>query len=93
MPYKTTILAGSIDIGDLGIRVIGFLWLIAALAFVACSIGTGARLRWWQPMTLITSILSFLLCIAGWPYARYGLFINIALIAFLLSNRQMGWLL
>lgn len=70
-----------------------FLWLVVALAFAASSISTGARLSWWQPATLITSVLSLLLCIVGWPDARFGLFINIALIAFLLVNKQTGWLL
>jgi hypothetical protein len=92
MPYKTTILSGNINIGDWGIRVFGFLWLATAIAFVASSIGTGARFPWWQPVTLITSVFSLLLCIIGWPDARYGVFINIALIAFLLVNKQTGWL-
>ncbi len=92
MPYKTTILAGNVNVGDLGIRVVGVLWLATALAFAASSIGTGTRLPWWQPVTLITSVFSLLLCIVGWPDARFGLFINIALIAFLLVNKQTGWL-
>jgi hypothetical protein len=92
MSYKTTILAGNVNVGDLGIRVVGVLWLAAALAFAASSIGTVTRLPWWQPVTLITSVFSLLLCIVGWPDARFGLFINIALIAFLLVNKQTGWL-
>ncbi len=92
IPYKTTLLAGNINVGDWGIRVYGFLWLVAALAFTASSIGTGARLSWWQSLTLMTSVFSLLLCIVGWPEARFGLFINLALIAFLLANKQTGWL-
>ncbi len=91
MPYKTTILAGNLHVGDLGMRVFGFLWLGVAGAFAACSIGVGARLPWWQSAALITSLFSLLLCIAGWPDARLGVIINIALLAFLLLNRQMGW--
>ncbi|MGD1995149.1 MAG: hypothetical protein PVH62_00095 [Anaerolineae bacterium] len=92
MPYSTTILAGSVDIGDAGIRLVGILWLASALAFAASSIGTGARLKWWQSVTLTTSVFSLLLSIIGWPDARFGLFINIALIVFLLVNRKTGWL-
>ncbi len=92
MPYKTTILAGKIYVGDAGIHVFGALWLLASLAFVVASIGTGARLAWWQSVTMIASGFSFLLCLLGWPEARLGLFINLALIAFLLLNRQTGWL-
>jgi hypothetical protein len=92
MPYKTTILAGNVNVGDVGIRVVGGLWLAVALAFAASGIGTGMRLPWWQPVTLITSVFSLLLCIVDWPDARFGVFINIALIAFLLVNKQTGWL-
>lgn len=38
MPYKTTILAGNINVGDLGIRVFGFLvsaGLIRDLAYLS----------------------------------------------------------
>ncbi len=92
MPYKTSILAGRVDVGDFVIRVVGVLWLLAALAFVTSSIGTATRLSWWQPAALTTSIVSLLLCIIGWPEARFGLLINTALIAFLLMNKQAGWL-
>ena len=92
MPYKTTVFADSVNVGDLGIRVMGILWLIAALAFAVSSIGVLARLPWWLPVTVIVAVFSFFLCIIGWPDARFGLFINIALIAFLLVNKQTGWL-
>ncbi len=92
MPYKTTIFAGNIHIGDMGIRIVGVFWLATALAFVASSIGIGIRLPWWQSVTLAVSVFSLLLCITGWPDARLGVFVNLALIAFLLVNRQTGWL-
>jgi hypothetical protein len=93
MPYKTTILAKSVNVGDLGIRVVGILWLIAALAFAVCGVGALARASWWLPATLIVAVFSFFLCIIGWPDAQIGVFINIAIAAFLLVARQKGWLL
>ena len=92
MPYKTTVLADSVNVGDLGIRVMGILWLIAALAFAVSSIGVLARLSWWLPVTVIVAVFSFFLCIIGWPDSRIGVFINVAIVAFLLVGRQMGWL-
>ncbi len=92
MPYKTTVFSDLVNVGDLGIRVIGILWLIAALAFAVSSIGVLSRLPWWLPVTLSVAVFSFFLCIIGWPDTRFGLFINIALIAFLLVNKQSGWL-
>jgi hypothetical protein len=34
MPYTTTVLGGTADLGSVGIRIVSFLWLLAALAFV-----------------------------------------------------------
>ncbi|NOY61522.1 MAG: ABC transporter permease [Calditrichaeota bacterium] len=92
MPYKTTVLADSVNVGDLGIRVMGILWLITALAFAVSGIGVLARLTWWLPVTVIVAVFSFFLCIIGWPDSRIGVFINVAIVAFLLVGRQMGWL-
>jgi len=92
MPYKTTVFAGLINVGDLGIRVIGILWLIAALAFAVSGIGVLARLSWWLPVTVIVAVFSFILCIIGWPDSRIGVFINVAIVAFLLVGKQMSWL-
>ena len=32
--YKTTIASGAIDVGDIGIRLVGIFWLLTAAAFV-----------------------------------------------------------
>ncbi len=92
IPYKTTILAGNVDLGDVGIKVMGALWLTAALAFSVSGISTIARVQSWKTVTLLTSVFSLFLCITGRPDARFGLFINLALIAFLLANRRINWL-
>jgi hypothetical protein len=92
MSYKTTILADSVDVGDQGIRVVGILWLIAALAFAMSGIGTLARLSWWQWVTLVAAVFSFFLCIIGWPDSRIGVFVNVAIFVFLLVGGRMGWL-
>jgi hypothetical protein len=92
MPYKTTILAGSVNVGDQGIRVVGILWLMAALAFAVSGIGALARLPWWQWVTLVAAVFSFFLCIIGWPDSRIGVFVNVVIVAFLLVGGRMGWL-
>jgi hypothetical protein len=33
VPYKTTIFGGGVDVGDTGIKIVGILWLLTALAF------------------------------------------------------------
>jgi hypothetical protein len=82
-PYRTTLLAGKLDIGDWGIRLVGVVWLIAAIAF---GVAAGALLLnapWWLDYTMVVSTASLILCILGWPDSRFGVFINIAIIAYL----------
>ena len=86
MPYKTTIFAKSVNVGELGIRIIGLFWLIAALALAVSAIGTLSRASWWLPVTGIAIGFSFLLCVADWPDTRVGVLVNIGIMAALLSR-------
>jgi hypothetical protein len=43
MPHRTTLLAGSVDIGELGIPAVGLLWLLAGLSFAVSSLGVILR--------------------------------------------------
>lgn len=92
MPYKTTILTNSVDIGEIGIRVVGALWLIAALMFIASGIGLLAHAPWAKPVTMASAGFSLALCVVGLPDSRIGLFVNIVVIAFLLIAGRVGWL-
>ena len=79
LPYKTTILSGRLDVGDAGIRVIGVLWLLAALAFLVAAIALVAVTGWAGRFMVAAVIASALLCVAGWPDARIGLAVNVGL--------------
>ena len=37
IPYRTTVLGGTVDLGDTGIRAFGVLWLLAAGTFLVAS--------------------------------------------------------
>lgn len=89
--YKTTILGGRFDAGDSGIRVIGVLWLIAALAFAVAGAALLGRAPWWPAAAMGVSAASLVLCVTGWPDARIGLAIDAALIAFLVAGVRAGW--
>jgi hypothetical protein len=91
-PYKTTILAGKIDVHDAGIRIIGLLWLLAALVFAAAGIALLTRQGWWRPATLVAASYSFVLCIVNWPDSRIGAVINVAIVVFLALQARAGWL-
>src|SRR3989304_1591381 len=45
--YKTTILAGRLDLGDGGIRFVGVLWLLATVVFVLAAVGLWTEQSGW----------------------------------------------
>ena len=92
MPYKTTILGGVMDVGDIGIRIFGIFWLLFVLAFFTASGLLLLKVSFWDIYTIIISILSLLLCIIGWPDSKIGVFVNIFIIAFIVMAGKTGWL-
>jgi hypothetical protein len=90
-PYKTTLLAGALDVGHLGIRAIGILWLLAGLAIMAT--GIGAFLSWpsWRTATLGLAVASTVLCVFGLPGAKIGILANLLLFIYLVVVR-LGFL-
>ncbi|MHB9131663.1 MAG: ABC transporter permease [Armatimonadota bacterium] len=92
MPYKTIQLGGRLNVGNTGIRLIGILWLLAALAFVASAVAVVMHVPWWRELTLVTTLFSLLLCVLGWPDSRIGLVVNIAILAFLAASGPLGWI-
>ncbi len=91
-PYKTTLLLGKIDVGNIGIRVIGIVWLIAAIACIIVAIGSWTNATWWLSTVLYVAIFSLVLCIFGLPGAKIGILANVLIIAFYIANRKYGWL-
>ena len=90
-PYKTTLLGGSINAGDTGIRIIGSLWLLTAVCFIITAIGTFASLNWWRSITLYLSIFSLILCIIGLPGAKIGILANAVILIYLYASTKK-WL-
>ena len=90
VPYKTTVLAGRLDLGHAGIRVVGTLWLAAAIAFVLAAIAAVMGVAWWPQLALFVALVSALLSAAELPEARLGLAINVGIIAVLLTGRWLG---
>ena len=92
MPYKTTLLADRMDIGDVGIRIVGVLWLLTGLAFGVLGVGVIALQPWWYPLILYLVLFSLVMCILGWPDARFGVLINVILLVLLVLANNFGWL-
>ena len=91
IPYKTTVLAGRVDLGDVGIRAVGLLWVVAALAFVTVALGAAFDTAWWTKAAVIVAVGSLALTMLELPEARIGLVVNLALIATLLLVARYSW--
>jgi hypothetical protein len=79
-PYRTTVLGGQVDLGNAGIRAVGILWLLTAVAFVAVAVGAVAGVAWWAPAALVIATVSLLLTVLDFPEAHTGAVIDIAII-------------
>jgi hypothetical protein len=91
VPYKTTIFGGWLDLGDRGIRVMGLLWLVAAIAFGVVAAGAFARPDGWLSYALPVCWGSLLMCFAFWPEAKIGAAIDALLIPLLMVGARAGW--
>jgi len=87
VPYNSTVLNGRIDLGSIGARVMGVLWLLLALDFALLAWGAIARTDWWQTGALVTAVASLVLCLVDWPDTRIGALVNVVIIAVLLIVR------
>lgn len=92
MPYGTTVLAGRVDLGDAGIRVMGAAWLAAALAFVAAAAAAAMARSWWMSAAMAAAVVSLGLSVLGLPAARIGIAVNLLILAALLAAPRLGWI-
>lgn len=90
-PYKTTLLADAIDVGDTGIRAFGVLWLMAALAFVLAGFACLTSQTWWVAFATWAAAFSLALSILGWPESRIGVIVDFLILALLTIGPRLGW--
>ena len=91
VPYRTTVLAGTFDLGPTGVRLLGIVWLALAIAFAVIGGGLLLGASWWYRAALVTVPVSFLLCILGWPDSRVGVFANGVILSVLVAGVRRGW--
>ena len=90
LPYTTDLLGGRVDVGSVGIRVVGVLWLVAAAVTVF------AALRVWRRHPLARATLagatgfSLLLCLTQPGRAQVGLAIDVVLLLALAACRLLA---
>jgi hypothetical protein len=87
-PYRTTLLGGRLDVGDIGIRLVGILWLFACVAFMANGVVALASSAWWRNAMVPMALTSSVLCVLGLPGAKIGILANALLLATQLLRHQ-----
>lgn len=92
MPYTTTLLAGRLEVGAVGIRLVGILWLLVGVAFLVVGVAAWTRQAWWPQLAGGLAIVSLMLCVLGWPESRIGLVVNLTILVLLLLGARYGWL-
>jgi hypothetical protein len=92
LPYHTRLLDGRFEVGDGGMRLVGTLWLLAALGFVVAAVAAIRNEGWWAGAAFVVTLLSLALCALEWPAARVGVPVNLGLVVALLAGRASGWL-
>ena len=91
-PPMDSLFFSRITLPDGAMKAVGLLWLAAVVIFVVAAVGILRRQTWWTPLTLTATLLSLALTIAFLPYAKIGLVVNLALLAFLFLNRTASWI-
>lgn len=90
MPFKTTLLAGRVDVGEAGIRLVGVLWMLTAVVMVAAALGLAVQARWAGSIVLPVVAVSLVLCLVELPQARIGLVLNGVLVLLLLLHPALS---
>lgn len=91
LPYPTTLLGGALAAPAPLVRVLGILWLVTAIGFLASAGGTALAAPWWRSLVVGSAAVSLALCLLGWPAARAGVFVNLALLAIVLGPWTRSW--
>lgn len=81
--YTTTVLNGSLDVGEVGIRLVGVGWAAAGTLLLAGAWLVVRRDRGTLPVVVAATAVSTVLCTLGLPDAVLGLVVDLALIAVL----------
>ena len=92
MPYATTVLDGTADLGPVGVRVVGILWLLTALVFVVAGAATLLGDAAWKTISITAIVASLALTVLGWPESRLGLALDFLLLTYLIFGARAGWL-
>lgn len=90
-PTRTTIIGDRIDLGVSWIKLVGIAWVLMAFAFGGIAIAAIAGVASWPTFALAIAGASLTLCLLQLPETKFGVVLNVAVIAALLFGQRAGW--
>ena len=88
LPYRTTILAGSFNLGERGIQAVGLAWAAVGIAFIALAVLVWLHSPRAPNLVGAAIIVSLLLCVIGWPDSRIGILVNVLMLGLLVASSR-----
>jgi hypothetical protein len=83
VPYTTWIANGTADVGAIGIRVVGLLWVAACAAMLSAAALVWRRSSRASAALVGAAVLSLVMCVIGLPAAAIGAAIDVVILAIL----------
>jgi hypothetical protein len=90
-PTRTTIIGDRIDLGAGWIKLVGVCWLLGAVLFAIAGFAVLMNATWWPTVTVSLAAASLVLCLLQLPETKFGVALNVALLAVLLIGRNAAW--
>lgn len=79
--YRTTVFSSAFDVGDVGVRVIGVVWLGLTFGFLAAGYGVWRGKAWAVGLMGVLAFVSLIVCVVGLPETAAGVAIDVAILA------------
>jgi hypothetical protein len=89
LPFRTTIF-GTVDIGVIGTRFVGFGWMVSAIVFVALAAALALRVELPSALLPLALGVSAVLCLSAWPKAGFGFVANATIAAMVVAGERYG---
>jgi len=80
-PYRTTVLGGTLALGDTGAAIVGVAWLVLAIGFVVAALAVVRGATWALSLTTGLALASVVVCILALPETAFGIVVDVAILA------------
>jgi hypothetical protein len=90
LSYKTALLSGHWELGQPGIAVFGWMWVLPAVGLVAAAVALLPGWAWWNSVLVGVTLVSLAPTILDWSNAFRGALIDVAILALILAGPRIG---